>query len=304
MNGEIKVNAFDQLAGQRKVDAIVAALAAHDIKTVAVDAPYNLVWVRANGVVAGIITGYEGCGVDTFAIIDRFGYCYGYDDYGYSIDGAVAAVASYIRDGRTRKTRKSANVLVADGQAEELDWDTLDLSGGIDDLLEGAAEGLRDDAFRGDFDHMEWQDAEVYVLICPEIHDLELARVPVFEDAEGSESFEAKRMDALEADLKAKVVLSARSLRSEAGLDDDEGIEGIVDAVEKAVGTWANGENSLGVNIFNCNVGIAEEGSGSGEFLIEVSCHRDVFRDDVIELQDELDEVVAQAIEGFVPTRG
>lgn len=53
------------------------------------DTPYNLVWVKANGVVAGIITGNEGCGADAFAIIDRFGDCCGGDDYGYSIDGAA-----------------------------------------------------------------------------------------------------------------------------------------------------------------------------------------------------------------------
>jgi len=297
------MDAISQLAGPSKIDAIVVALAAHDITPVSVDAPYNLVWVRANGVVAGVITGYEGCGTDTFAIIDRFGDCYGDDDYGYSIEVSVAAVAAYIRDGRTYKTRMSTNVLVDHGQAEDLNWDTIDLSGGIDDILENAAEFLRDDAFRGDFDHMDWEDAEVYVRICPEVHAVKLARAPVFEDAEGSESCEAKRMDALVSDLKAEVVLSARSLRSE-GEFDDQDIEAIVVAVVKAADIWANGENCLGVGILSCQVYVADEDCDDGEHIIAVSCGREIFQDDATELQDELNDVVTDAIEGFAAARG
>ena len=62
-------------------------MAARSITAVSVDVPY-LAWVKANGVVAGI-TGYEGCGADAFAIVDRFGDCDGDDDYGYSIDRAA-----------------------------------------------------------------------------------------------------------------------------------------------------------------------------------------------------------------------
>lgn len=105
-----------------QADAIVAALAARGITEASVDADYNLVWVKVNGVVAGLISGYDGCEADTFAIIDRFGENYGGDDYGCTLDEAVAAVAAYVQDGKTYDTRASTNVLVDDGKSEDLNW--------------------------------------------------------------------------------------------------------------------------------------------------------------------------------------
>ncbi|MFC5353786.1 hypothetical protein [Azospirillum himalayense] len=285
-----------------QADAIVAALVARGITETAADPSYNLVWVKVNGVVAGIISGYDGCEADTFAIIDRFGDNYGGDDYGYTLDEAMVAVAAYIQDGKTYDTRASTNVLVDDGKTEDLNWNTVDLSDGIDGVLEAEAGELRDDAFRGDLDTMDWEDAELYVRIFPEGYNVELARVPVFTDAEGPESYEAKRKDGLEADLEAEVVLSPTAIRTDAGLGDDEDIEAFVDAIEKAIGTWSNGENCLGLNIFSCQVGTADE-DDDGEVQVSVSCDREIFQDDAAKLQDELEEFVRDTIAGVIADR-
>ncbi|WP_431858663.1 hypothetical protein [Azospirillum sp.] len=280
-------------------DAIVAALEMRGITGASADADYNLVWVKVNGVVVGIISRYDGCEADTFAIIDRFGDNYGGDDYGYTLDEAVAAAAVYIQDGKTYDTRASTNVLVDDGKSEDLNWNTVDLSDGIDNFLEAEAGELRDDAFRGDLDTMNWEDAEVYVRILPEGENVELARAPVFTDSEGPESYEAKRKDGLESDLEAEVILSLSAIRSEAGLGDDEDIEALVNAIEEAIGTWSNGENCLGLNIFSCQVGTADE-DDDGEIQVSVSCDREIFQDDAAKLQDELKEFVRDTIAGVI----
>lgn len=287
---------------------IAAALTARGLTPALVDPTYSLVWVKANGVVAGIVTGYQNCEPDEYAVIDRFGDNYGGEDYCLTLNEAADAVAAYVRDGKTFKTRAKTNVLVEDRAVDDLKWNTADLSVGIDAVLGDEASELRGDAFRGDLDTMDWERAEVYVRIAPGpclygSAEVEIARAPVFEDDEGEESYTAKRNAALASALDFVVVLSANAIRDKGEFDNEQEVEAVVAAVEAAVDAWAGGGNDRGLRL-SVDLGNADEGCDDGEIAVTVSFgDRAIFKDDADELRDALEELVRDAIAQAIENR-
>lgn len=287
---------------------IAEALTARGLTPALMDADYSLVWVKSNGVVAGIITGYRYCEPDEYAVIDRFGDNYGGEDYCLTLDEAADAVAAYVRDGKTFKTRAETNVLVEDRAVADLQWKTADLSVGIDAVLGDEASELRGEAFRGDMDTMDWERAEVYVLIAPgpclyDAAEVEIARAPVFEDDEGEESYTAKRNTALAPSLDFEVVLSASAIRDKGGFDNEQEVEAVVAAVEAAVEAWAGGGNDHGLTL-GVELGAADEDCDDGEIAVTVSYgDRAIFKDDADELRDALEELVRDAIAQAIENR-
>lgn len=287
---------------------IATALTARGLTPALLDADYSLVWVKSNGVVAGIITGYQYCEPDEYAVIDRFGDNYGGEDYCLTLNEAADAVAAYVRGGKTFKTRAKSNVLVEDRAVDDLNWNTADLSVGIDAVLGDEASELRGDAFRGDLDTMDWERAEVYVRIAPGpclygTAEVEIARAPVFEDDEGEESYTAKRNAALAPSLDFEVVLSASAIRDEGGFEDEQEVEAVVAAVEAAVEAWAGSGNDRGLTL-SVDLGTADEDCDDGEIAVTVSYgDRAIFKDDADELRDALQELVRGAIAQAIENR-